>query len=314
MFTNSLNSWMYLNLEEPDRFSTRHLFSPYARFAKDDDPDDGAGGGGDEGGGNDDDPDDDDAGDKELQTKLQSEVVQSQKYRKRAQTAEKLVTELQEASGRTLSPEDFEAYQQSLTDAESQEQKELVKKGEFDAALAKAEEKFEGQRDQYRAEADQKTTDADARTDKAMALAKRFAGDAPLALALAGAGIPKVSIGIAKDRLSSRVRVEFNDNDDPIITCVDPAGEVILDPDGAAGQSVSVEKFVTDYLASEEGSTFLPPSGDSGSGAYRGGGKPGVTIEELDADPAKKAKFIQEEGTEAYLKLARKGAGGKSKE
>lgn len=300
MFTNSLNPWMYLNLEEPDRFSFRFLFPQFARFADDDEPA-GGGGGGD---GKDDDPPAGGDDDKDWKAEYATEVVQSKKYRGRAQTAEKLVAELQEASGRTLSPEDFEAYQQQLNDAESQEQTDLLKKGEFDAALTKAEEKFEGQRTQYRAESDAKVAKADAERDAAIALAVKFAGQAPLALALAEAGVLDEMIGIAERELARQIQVTFGDDNKPVINVVDSAGEVITDPDGAAGQSITVKELVTQWLATPAGAGFIPPSGDSGSGARKGGGKAGITIEDLDADNDKKAAFIEEHGIAAYLKLA----------
>ncbi|MHC4718123.1 MAG: hypothetical protein ACYS5V_14215, partial [Planctomycetota bacterium] len=46
----------------------------------------------------------------------------------------------------------------------------------------------------------------------------------------------------------------------------------------------------------------LPPSGDVGSGAHKGGAGPGATIAEMEADPAKRFAFIREHGTDEYLR------------
>lgn len=303
---NSLNPWMYLNLEEPDRFSTRYLFPLFACFAEGDGEDGGGGGG--EGDGDGDGAGDGD-GDKDWKAEHAKEVTQSKKYRQRAQAAEKQVVDLQGTADRALTVEEHEQWEQMKKDVEGREQQELVAKGEFAQALEKAEQKFEGQRDKYRADADAKVEAADARTAKAMALAKRFAGDAPLALALASAGVLKNSMGIALGYLSPRVKVEFNDNDDPVITCVDLSGEVITDPDGAAGQSVTVERFVKDALATPEGETFLPPSGDTGSDAHKGGGAPKgdkALYERLLKDFPGRNEYMKENGDEAWYELERK--------
>ena len=68
----------------------------------------------------------------------------------------------------------------------------------------------------------------------------------------------------------------------------------------------SVEQVVDGWLA--DNNHYLPPSGDTGSGAYPGGGSPrGATIEQLDRDPVRKAEFVARYGPAALVQLARSG-------
>ena len=62
--------------------------------------------------------------------------------------------------------------------------------------------------------------------------------------------------------------------------------------------------FVADWLA-REGPHFLPPTGDTGSGALPGSGAAATaSLADLDAHPDRKATFIAENGLSAYVKLA----------
>lgn len=85
-----------------------------------------------------------------------------------------------------------------------------------------------------------------------------------------------------------------------------PDGPTIhLADDEQTESPADLQAFVADWLASQA-PHFLPPSGDTGSGAHRYPGPLEPTrVEQLDADPARKAKFIAENGPKAYVQLAR---------
>jgi hypothetical protein len=69
---------------------------------------------------------------------------------------------------------------------------------------------------------------------------------------------------------------------------------------------LTVEQVVDGWLATNR--HYLPPSGDTGSGAYPGVTSPGrVSIEQLDLDPDRKAEFVARHGPAALVQLARSG-------
>ncbi len=110
--------------------------------------------------------------------------------------------------------------------------------------------------------------------------------------------------------LDGRINVDIPDSSvSPTVGVLGEDGEPTVDEDG---QLVTVRQFVAQWLA-EEGSHFLPASGDTGSGARAGRTSArGVSIEQLDRDPKAKAEFIAKNGPQAYVQLARRrgrGAG-----
>jgi hypothetical protein len=95
--------------------------------------------------------------------------------------------------------------------------------------------------------------------------------------------------------LGDRVRVDL-EGDEP---------RVQIKSDQTDRDPTDLHSFVADWLA-REAPHFLPPSQDTGSGAFRGTGRTQqASLAELDADPAAKAKFIAENGPGAYVQLAR---------
>jgi len=113
-----------------------------------------------------------------------------------------------------------------------------------------------------------------------------------------GCGNGRDMIDQAVCLLSNRIMVDTA-GDEPVVTVADPsAGE---DP---AGRDITVSEFVSDWLTSS-GAHFLPPSGDTGSGAYNGpAAMAGQSLSDLDANPGKKANFIATRGLQAYVQLA----------
>ncbi len=138
---------------------------------------------------------------------------------------------------------------------------------------------------------------------------RQIAGLGELTRALAtcgvGSGCPhgRRMLDQAAALLADRVRVDVA-GPAPIVHVLDDAGEPVVDDEG---RPLPVSQFVATWLA-EEGAHFLPASGDTGSGAFRGRATPpGVSIEQLDRDPKAKAKFIATHGPQAYVQLARTG-------
>lgn len=135
----------------------------------------------------------------------------------------------------------------------------------------------------------------------------RIAGTGELMRALAACGVGsgcahgERMLAQASALLAGRIDVVLSGGT-PAVRVLDDAGLPTYDEDG---QPLTVSRFVAGWLA-EEGSHFLPASGDTGSGAFRGCAPPaGVSIEQLDRDPREKAKFIAKHGPQAYVQLAR---------
>ena len=149
----------------------------------------------------------------------------------------------------------------------------------------------------------------DQRITRLEAMVRQAAGLSELNKALAACGVGRgcpngeKMLAQASALLAGRIRVEL-DGDVPAVRVLDEAGAVMLDPAGAA--PVGVRPFVADWLA-QEGCHFLPPSGDTGSGAHGGFAvAPAIDIQALDRDPRAKAEFIARHGPTAYLQLAQR--------
>ena len=196
------------------------------------------------------------------------EVVQSRKYRQRAQRAE---GDLEELRARALSTEQYAEYV-SLRDSANE------------------------------------LADKDKRIVVLEGMVRQVVGANELSKALVACGVGRGlshgdrMLAQAAALLAGRVNVVIS-GAEPAVRVLGPAGKLVQGPDG---KPVSVHDFVAQWLA-EEGSHFLPASGDTGSGAHKGptaGG--GVSIEHLDHDPKAKAEFIAKHGPQAYVQLARK--------
>jgi len=137
---------------------------------------------------------------------------------------------------------------------------------------------------------------------------RQIAGTGELAKALVACGVgsgcahgPKM-VQQAAALLAERIEVDVS-GDSPAVRVLDERGQALAD---AEGRPVAIQQFVAAWLA-EEGSHFLPASGDTGSGAHRGQAvAAGVSVEQLDRDPKAKAAYIARHGPQAYVQLARK--------
>lgn len=217
-------------------------------------------------------------------------INESKKYRARAQQAEATVGQLQEQA---LSEEDREQFNQLKADDEKRQQDDLKAQGEYDKLLAQKQEKFD-----EALGAKQQELDSFRGAFQQVAVTDRLKG------LLAGKGVTRVSEAafLLQGQFPKRAVADLVDGN-PVIRVVDRQGQLVTDADCEPGQSIGVDALVNEFVASEAGQIFLPPSGDSGSGAHAG--TPGdATMAELDADPAKTAAFIQKHGGDAYMKLA----------
>lgn len=114
--------------------------------------------------------------------------------------------------------------------------------------------------------------------------------------ALASRGVTRVDQ--AASLLSEQLEVNISDQGYSVR--VTGGGDLDEDAEDA------VEQVVDGWLAKNR--HYLPPSGDTGSGAY-----PGVTarreasIEQLDLNPVRKAEFVARHGPAALVQLAQRG-------
>jgi len=206
--------------------------------------------------------------DRDWQAEYLREVAQSRKYRQRAQRAE----------------------------VEIDQFRRCVPSEDQTAELARLREQAG------------RSAEKDRRVRDLEGMLRNTAGLNELAKSLAacgvGSGCPhgRKMLDQAASLLADRIDVDVS-RQAPAIRVLDPSGDLLCDENG---QPVSVQQFVSHWLA-EEGSHFLPASGDTGSGAHRGlSTPPGIRLEQLDRDPKAKAEFIAKYGPQAYVQLARK--------
>lgn len=220
----------------------------------------------------------------QLAKDLKDEVESSRKYRTRAQAAE---TKVEELEGSVLSDEDRALFETLKTERTDQEQKVLEDKGKFDEALAKVKTDHA------------KATDAlDRQILDLTGALQQEVGINKLHAALGTVGVKPELIDQAAQLLGGQVKVSLKDGK-PTVQVVNADGAPMTDDAGAA---VTIEGLAKGWVASN--AHFLPPTGDSGSGAHQGApGGEGVTLASLDADSVKKAEFIAKNGGEAYMKL-----------
>jgi len=148
-------------------------------------------------------------------------------------------------------------------------------KGKAQAA-EKAVKKAEGERDAA----------IKARTDTDTAFNNTLR-DAQLTEALAKVGVTNpVHLKYAKAELASQASVVEENG-----TRVVKVGEKMLDA------------FVTEWAGTEEGKTFIDPSGTTGFSAHGAGRPSGAQPKRSEMNHANKANYIREHGQEAYESL-----------
>ena len=203
-------------------------------------------------------------------------VGEARKYRKRAQEAERRLAEL---APRVLDEADCELFERLKADSARGEQDKQA----FRTQLAELTE--------------QHSDDLAASNARAERLSEMLSGVVVtdrLKSALAGRGVKRVDQ--AARLLAEQLEVNITDQG----YSVQVKGVCEADPD----VELTVEQVVDNWLA--ENRHYLPPSGDTGSGAYPGITAPGaVSIEQLDLNPAHKAEFVARHGPAALVQLAR---------
>ncbi len=179
------------------------------------------------------------------------------------------------------------AAEQAAADAE------LAKKGDVEA-ITKSLNKRHGEIN----------TELQGRFDQQTAAMQKMAIDNQIAPMLAAKGVKNMRLALLslKD-LPDKAIAKVTDG---VVTIT------IQAPDGssvyAAGSTapMGLAEFVDNWLATEDGALFSPPSGESGSGGRTGGTGPSkLTLAELDRDPRKKAEFIEEHGSKAFHDLVK---------
>jgi hypothetical protein len=223
------------------------------------------------------------AGD-DSQAQKQRLIAESRKYRKRAQEAE---ARLQELEARALSEADLAEYRRLRSERRQHAQTEQAKAREYETLVSELADKHA-----------RELAEADRRGERLAAQLCKVVGNDRLKSALAARGVTRVDQ--AAYLLQRHVRVELGEGE-PAVRVVDGRGEPIADATCRAGETITIERFVDAWLASE-GAHFLPPSGDSGSGTHKGASAGRADIAELEADPARRYAFVREHGTDEYLR------------
>jgi len=208
-------------------------------------------------------------------------VAEARKYRRRAQEAERRVADLQP---RVLSDAERELFERLQSEAQRLPEIQEAHRRE----VAKLRQ----------AHADE-LTGVEATAQRLTEMLSEVVGTDRLKTALAARGVKRVDQ--AASLLVGRIRVEVAGDGYAVQVVDDRSGPV---SDGQDAKEVGVEELVDAWLA--DNPHFLPPSGDTGSGARAGTAIPaGVSIEQLDRNPRRKAEFVARHGPGALVQLAR---------
>ncbi|MCP4379809.1 MAG: hypothetical protein GY794_27040 [bacterium] len=201
-------------------------------------------------------------------------VAEARKYRKRAQEAERRLDEL---APRVLDEASLELFERLKADSARTQQD----RQEFKQQLTDLTEQHSGQLEASNARA----------THLGEMLSDVVITDR-LKSVLADRGVKRVDQ--AARLLSEQLEVDINDQGYQVRA---------RSRSDVSDSNPTVEQVVDGWLA--ENSHYLPPSGDTGSGAY-----PGVvssvaaSLEQLDLDPVSKAEFVARYGPAALVQLA----------
>jgi len=215
----------------------------------------------------------------DLNKKYTDEVENAKKQRQRAQQAESRLGEVEES---------LKEFQDRIAAQEAEAERKLLEgKGQYEEAMAS-----------LRSEKDKALQSKDAEIEALSSSLYRELGTNRLTAALGEAGVKSELIAQATKLLSGQIKVSVKDGK-PVVQVLDEDGSPLNAENGAAA---TMQDLVGRWAQSNP--HFLPPSGDTGSGAHKGGKTGNVTLAELDANASAKAKFIKEHGVDAYLKLA----------
>jgi len=272
---------------------TLSVVPQHARCFAEEDPPEGGGAG-------------DDQGDKDWSAIAAENARESKKYRLRAQQVE---AKLEELKARAVSQEDLDELtrlrEAEAERTEAEEKAELerqAKAGEFDAILKAEQDKAAktfAQKDKKHAEA---LAAIEAEKTSLTTALQRATAEAQLVAALAKQGCedPQEAAFLVFNRHEFAPRAVVGEDHNVKIQVVDRAGNEVIDPEGE-GEAMTVEACAVHFLGTPIGQRFLPPSGDTGTGAHRGGpGQPDMAA--VLSDPDKKAEYLAKHGGPKYVK------------
>ena len=205
-------------------------------------------------------------------------IAEARKYRKRAQEAERRLSELE---GSVLSETDRELFERLKADSER---------------IAEDRRSFSQRMTELTAQHSDKIAASNAHAERLGEMLSQVVVTDRLKSALAARGVKRVDQ--AARLLSEKFEVSITADEYRVLV----RGSAHADSDAEP----TVEQVVDGWLA--DNCHYLPPSGDTGSGAYPGATSPGgVSIEQLDLNPVRKAKFVARHGPAALVQLARDG-------
>ncbi len=203
-------------------------------------------------------------------------ISEARRYRKRAQDAER---ELSQVKGRALTDDEAEMFERLK--AESASHRQVM--DSHDAAI-----------DKFRIESDAKVANALKQNERLRKMLGRTVGADRLKTVLAARGVQRVDQ--AAMLLEGHLDVDVGD---------DGCHVNVIGYEAADGVNPSggLEGMVDTWLL--DNPHFLPPSGDVGSGIHAGVGRvAGVSLEQLDKHPRRKAEFVARHGPQALVQLA----------
>ena len=217
-------------------------------------------------------------------------VAESKKYRLRAQKAEARIDELEE---QVPSDEDRELFEQLKAERANADKDRTEASARYDELLAAKQAQF-----------DEALATSAGDRDSALAAFRKVAVTAPIQAELARRGVTDVTAAahLIQNLHPHRATAKLVDGQ-AVVQVVDKQGKLVVDENCQPNESIGIDKLVAGFLATDTGRHFLPASGDSGSGAYKGS-PTGPTLAELLSDPEAKAAFIAKHGGEAFIKLA----------
>jgi hypothetical protein len=215
----------------------------------------------------------------DVQRRLNEEIANARKQR---QAKQELQAQLEEVSARLASAE-----AERKAEADRRHQERLESEGRYKEALRHAQ-----------AQHQQALTERNERIAGLTEALEHEAGSNRLREELGRAGVRPELIGQAATLLAPQVKVALAAGRPEVRVFAEDGRPLTRDDGSPAALADLVAAWVPNNAH------FVPPSGDTGSGSHKGGAAAASTLAELDADPARKHRFIETHGVGAYLRKA----------
>lgn len=244
----------------------------------------------------------------EWRDKFYAEAAQSKKRRQRAQAAE---AERDDLKTRAITAEDAEEFARLKADVVEREQADaeaeraqMEKKGEWEELRkqdANTHKAAMAQKDKsHQADLDKK----DEESARLAGIVAKLGAENPLQAALADANVQSISHAVFYIQHSPdseyHVISGLDEQGQPTPKVVDREGNEVVDPN-KAGSMMTIEGLVQWFIGTEFGQRFLPPSGDTGSGAKKGGSG-SENLEAIMGDVEKRMAHMQSVGGQEYVR------------